>query len=85
MAAMMTNDGITYDAYTMERWWDPKRTDELQQQSAWESGQPWNKIIDLGTNLKQMVSGPDGNPSGAFTGKSINRFEFMIFILYKVD
>ncbi|KAJ8312298.1 hypothetical protein KUTeg_009671 [Tegillarca granosa] len=67
---ILKNDGITYDASTMERWYDPARTDTMQQQSAWESGKPWNKILSMGTNLRQLVSGPDGNPTGVFTGRS---------------
>ncbi|XP_060068686.1 uncharacterized protein LOC132548810 [Ylistrum balloti] len=68
--ATMDNNGMTYDAYTMERWYDPRRTDTMQQQSAWQSGEPWNKIMSLGTNLKQTTSGPDGNRYGTFSGKS---------------
>ncbi|XP_025097413.1 uncharacterized protein LOC112565819 [Pomacea canaliculata] len=68
--AHLDTAGVVYDAYTMERWYDPKRTDVMDQQSAWEAGRPWNKLNDMGTNLKQMVSGPDGNPLGVFTGKS---------------
>ena len=65
---MMTNEGIAYDAYTMERWWDSRRTDEMQAQTPGKMGDPNTKRTNLGTNLKQMVSGPDGNPSGQFTG-----------------
>ncbi|OWF42274.1 Endo-1,3(4)-beta-glucanase 1 [Mizuhopecten yessoensis] len=68
--ATMDNYGMTYDAYTMERWYDPQRTDTMQQQSAWKSGEPWNKLMSLGTNLKQTTSGPDGNRYGTFSGRS---------------
>jgi hypothetical protein len=62
----MKNDGIVYDAYTMDRWTDPERTDAMTQQSASAKGQKWNVLLDLGTNLKQMVAGPDGNKGGVF-------------------
>ena len=65
----MDRMGIVWDAYTMERWYDPVRTDLMEQQSAWEQGKPWVKLNDMGTNLKQMVSGPEGNPLGVFSGK----------------
>ncbi|KAK3084979.1 hypothetical protein FSP39_022319 [Pinctada imbricata] len=68
--AIMSNEGITYDAYTMDRWTDPERTDYMMQQSAWVSGRPWDKILSMGSNMRQIVSGPDGNPGGVFTGKS---------------
>ncbi|ESP04325.1 hypothetical protein LOTGIDRAFT_237425 [Lottia gigantea] len=68
--ANMDKGGVTYDAYTMDRWNDPKRTDFMEQQSAWKAGEPWNRLDSLGTNMKQMVAGPDGNPLGVFTGKS---------------
>lgn len=64
----MKKDGIVYDAYTMDRWTDPERTDAMTQQSASAKGQKWNVLLDLGTNLKQMVAGPDGNKGGVFTG-----------------
>lgn len=64
----MRKDGIVYDAYTMDRWTDPERTDAMTQQSASVKGQKWNVLLDLGTNLKQMVAGPDGNKGGVFTG-----------------
>ena len=38
--AMMDKTGIVWDAYTMERWYDPVRTDLMEQQSAWEQGKP---------------------------------------------
>jgi hypothetical protein len=31
--------------------------------------EPWKKLWNLGTNLKQLTSGPDGNKGGIFTGK----------------
>ena len=69
---MMDKTGIVWDAYTMERWYDPVRTDLMEQQSAWEQGKPWVKLNDMGTNLKQMVSGPEGNPLGVFEGETTN-------------
>ncbi|XP_062571613.1 uncharacterized protein LOC134233642 isoform X1 [Saccostrea cucullata] len=69
-AAIMNSAGIVYDAYTMDRWTNPDRTDLMMQQSAWKSGEPWNKLTDMGTNMRQVVSGPDGNPGGEFSGES---------------
>ena len=69
--AIMDRMGIVWDAYTMERWYDPVRTDLMEQQSAWEQGEPWVKLNDMGTNFKQIVSGPDGNPLGVFEGKLV--------------
>ena len=76
----MSNEGITYDAYTMDRWTDPERTDYMMQQSAWAAGQTWNKLINMGTNMRQVVSGPDGNPGGVFTGGHPKRM-----ILYNIS
>ncbi|RUS74245.1 hypothetical protein EGW08_017983 [Elysia chlorotica] len=42
----------------------------MQQQTPGEAGKPWNKVTDLGSNMRQLTSGPDGNPLSAFTGKS---------------
>ncbi|XP_065933753.1 uncharacterized protein [Magallana gigas] len=55
LLAIMTSSGIVYDAYTMDRWTDPERTDLMMQQSAWKSGEPWNKLTDMGTNMRQVV------------------------------
>jgi len=52
----------------MERWSDPTRSDEMQQQTPSRVGAPWDKVTSLGTNMKQLVSGPDGNPKAEFTG-----------------
>ncbi|XP_071178751.1 uncharacterized protein [Mytilus edulis] len=68
--ALMESEGMVYDAYTLDRWYDPDRSDMMLQQSASIAGQSWNKIWSLGTNMKQMTSGPDGNKGGVFTGKS---------------
>lgn len=65
---LLTTDGVVLDAYTMDRWTDPKRTDFMEQQSAWEQGKPWNKLNDMGSNMRQMTSGPDGNPMSGFSG-----------------
>ncbi|CAL1545785.1 unnamed protein product [Lymnaea stagnalis] len=67
---LLTTDGVALDSYTMDRWTDPKRTDFMEQQSAWEQGKPWNKLNDMGSNMRQMTSGPDGNPKSGFSGKS---------------
>lgn len=66
----MESEGMVYDAYTLDRWYDPDRSDMMLQQSASIAGQSWNKIWSLGTNMKQMTSGPDGNKGGVFTGKN---------------
>ncbi|GFO20908.1 endo-1,3(4)-beta-glucanase 1 [Plakobranchus ocellatus] len=68
--SLLTDHGAVHDAYTMDRWSDPERTDLMEQQSPWEAGKPWNKLNNLGSNMRQMTSGPDGNPKSAFTGKS---------------
>ncbi|XP_055868540.1 uncharacterized protein LOC106053486 [Biomphalaria glabrata] len=67
---LLTNQGSVLDANPMNRWSDPKRTDFMEQQSAWEQGKPWNKLNDMGSNLRQMTSGPDGTPLAGFSGKS---------------
>jgi len=68
--AVMSNEGITYDAYTLDRWSVSTRSDEMQQQTPSRQGAPWDKVTSLGTNMKQLVSGPDGNPTAEFTGRS---------------
>lgn len=65
----MSMDGITYDAYTLDRWNETSRSDEMQQQTPSALNAPWDKVTTLGTNMKQLVSGPDGNPTAEFTGK----------------
>ena len=60
----MDNEGISYDAYTLDRWYDPKRTDEMLQETPSEVGKPWNKVVELGTNMRQVSTGPDGNKYG---------------------
>ena len=64
----MDVNGITYDAYTLERWSDPDRTDLMMQQTPSAIGAPWDKVTSVGTNMKQIVEGPDGNKKGVFTG-----------------
>ena len=32
-------------------------------------GEPWVKVTSLGTNMKQIVSAPDGTPTSDFTGR----------------
>ena len=64
----LEGDGVTYDAYTLDRWSVAERSDEMQQQTPSRVGEPWIKVTSLGTNMKQIVSGPDGNPLGTFSG-----------------
>ena len=64
----LESDGVTYDAYTLDRWSVPERSDEMQQQTPSAMGEPWNKVTSVGTNMKQIVSSPDGNPQGTFEG-----------------
>jgi len=78
----MANDGITYDAYTLDRWNATTRTDEMQQQTPSRVGAPWDKVTSLGTNMKQIVSGPDGNPTAEFSGSSVHCF--IIFRLINI-
>ncbi|XP_038058080.1 uncharacterized protein LOC119729546 [Patiria miniata] len=69
-SALMTKEGITYEAYTLDRWNQTARQDPFYQLTPGKNGAPWEKIVSMGTNLKQMVSGPDGAPLAAFTGSS---------------
>ena len=75
---LLKSDGAVYDAYTMDRWSDPERSDYMEQQSAHEAGKPWNKLTDMGSNMKQMTAGPDGNPMSAFRGKK-NKKHFKLY------
>ncbi|XP_066271208.1 uncharacterized protein [Branchiostoma lanceolatum] len=69
-SAVLSREGITYDAYTLDRWNATVRSDEMMQQTPSRQGAPWDKVVSVGTNMKQMVSGPDGAPKAAFTGNS---------------
>ncbi|XP_035687072.1 uncharacterized protein LOC118423138 [Branchiostoma floridae] len=42
----------------------------MMQQTPSRQGAPWDKVVSVGTNMKQMVSGPDGAPKAGFTGNS---------------
>ena len=53
----------------MDRWSDPARTETMEQQTPSVDGEPWNKVVSVGTNMRQMVMGPDGNPKAQFTGE----------------
>ncbi|KAH3888810.1 hypothetical protein DPMN_012848 [Dreissena polymorpha] len=66
----MDSSGIVYDAFEFKRFYDPERTVYADGQSMPEEGRPWHRILELGTNMFQKVSGPDGNPLGNFDGKS---------------
>ncbi|XP_077988193.1 uncharacterized protein LOC144442692 [Glandiceps talaboti] len=68
--AVMSKDGVVYDAYTLDRWNVTERSDAMMQQTPHKVDEPWAKVTSLGTNMKQMVSGPDGHPKGVFTGNS---------------
>ncbi|XP_045173463.2 uncharacterized protein LOC123535015 [Mercenaria mercenaria] len=68
--ATMDSEGIAYDAFEFKRFTDPERTVYADGQSIWEEGRPWHRLLDLGTNMFQKVSGPDGNPLGNFDGES---------------
>ena len=67
ITATMDGEGIVYDAYTLDRWSDPDRSDLMLQQTPHRQGAPWDKVRSVGSNMKQMTSGPDGNPTAAFT------------------
>ncbi|KAI8483574.1 hypothetical protein Bbelb_386670 [Branchiostoma belcheri] len=69
-SAVLSREGITYDAYTLDRWNATERSDEMMQQTPSRQGAPWDKVVSVGTNMKQMVSGPDGAPKASFTGNS---------------
>ncbi|XP_071940914.1 uncharacterized protein [Antedon mediterranea] len=69
-SAIMNEDGITYDAYTLERWNASTRSDTFHQLTPGKKDNPWIKLDSLGTGMKQMVSGPDSNPFSKFTGLS---------------
>ncbi|XP_052801838.1 uncharacterized protein LOC128232367 [Mya arenaria] len=66
----MKADGIVYDAFEFKRFMDPERTIYADGQSLWEEGRPWHRLLELGTNMFQKISGPDGNPLGNFDGQS---------------
>lgn len=68
-SATMDNEGIVYDAFEFKRFVDPERTVYADGQSIWEEGKPWHRILELGTNMFQKITGPDGNPLGNFNGK----------------
>ncbi|XP_022088431.1 LOW QUALITY PROTEIN: uncharacterized protein LOC110978068 [Acanthaster planci] len=69
-SALITDDGITYDAFTLDRWNHTDRQDPFYQLTPGRAGAPWEKVVSLGTNMKQIASGPDGAPLAAFTGSS---------------
>ncbi len=65
----LSQEGAVYDAYTLDRWSEPGRSDEMQQQTPSAIGAPYDKVTSVGTNMKQIISGPDGNMKATFTGK----------------
>jgi len=64
----MDTSGIVYDAFEFKRFVDSERTIYADGQSLWEEGKPWHRLLDMGTNMFQKISGPDGNPLGNFNG-----------------
>lgn len=70
----MDSEGITYDAFEFRRFMDPERTILADQQSVYEDGKPWHRLLDLGTNMFQKVSGTDGNPLAGFNGEQYLHF-----------
>lgn len=68
MAALIDGTGVVYDAFTLDRWSDPERTNFMEQQSASQAGKPWVKLDDMGSNVRQMTQGPDGNKQSGFNG-----------------
>ena len=69
LEAIMDKRGIIYESYTLDRWTDPKRTDEMFQFTPGKSGMPWEKIHSVGGEMQQTNSGPDGTPLSTFSGK----------------
>lgn len=67
--ATLSSTGITYDAYTLERWNATDREDPFDQLTPGQTDAPWVKLKDLGMGMKQMTSGPDGAPMADFTGE----------------
>ncbi|XP_041459073.1 uncharacterized protein LOC121410825 [Lytechinus variegatus] len=67
-SATMDEMGITYEAYTLERWTDPNRQDPFYELTPGKDGAPWDKIEELGAGMKQMVSAPDSLPFSIFSG-----------------
>ena len=72
-SATMDKEGIVYDPFEFRRFWDRERTILADQQSATVDGEPWHRLLNLGTNMFQKVSGPDGNPLSGFNGKFLKR------------
>ena len=65
----MSIEGITYDAYTYDRWTALDREDPFYQLTPGKIDEPWVKLGDLGAGMKQMVSAPDGTPLAIFSGR----------------
>ncbi|CAG5121184.1 unnamed protein product, partial [Candidula unifasciata] len=42
----------------------------MEQQSPSQAGKPWIKLDDMGSNVRQMTQGPDGNKQSGFNGRS---------------
>lgn len=67
-SAIMDKRGIIYESYTLDRWTDPKRTDEFYQLTPGKTDMPWEKIPSVGAGMQQTNSGPDGTPLSTFSG-----------------
>eukprot|EP00057_Strongylocentrotus_purpuratus_P032170 XP_786827.2 PREDICTED: uncharacterized protein LOC581748 [Strongylocentrotus purpuratus] len=67
-SATMDAMGITYEAYTLQRWTDPARQDPFYELTPGKDGEPWEKMEELGAGMKQMVSAPDSLPFSIFSG-----------------
>ena len=78
-SAIMSDKGITYDAYTLYGWNQTSRQDPFYQLTPGMTDAPWEKMESVGVGMKQMVSGPDGAPFAEFTGKI--RFWISVHVL----
>ncbi|KAJ8036264.1 hypothetical protein HOLleu_20185 [Holothuria leucospilota] len=75
--AIMDKRGIIYESYTLDRWTDPKRTDEFYQLTPGKANMPWEKIPSVGAGMQQTNSGPDGTPLSTFTGEHFSHFRIV--------
>ncbi|XP_071488268.1 uncharacterized protein [Diadema antillarum] len=67
-SATMDAEGVTYEAYTLDRWTDPIRQDPSYQMTPGREEAPWEKMEWFGAGMKQMVSAPDSMPLSIFSG-----------------
>ena len=78
----MDSEGIVYDAFEFKRFVDPERTVYADGQSIWEDGKPWHPLLDLGTNVFQKITGPDGNPLGNFDGGLVEMIKLHFIFMF---